>query len=376
MQGGKMDGVHNERAVLDSIPYSRVFYHAFPGAIITHRGQRYKIQSMTSPPAFSDVSNGYKGGTFAAYAKPTSVRYTTRPLSTMKITVVKQITRIDDVERAANDSESMDAYADEGLISQGSLAGNGVVTVCRSVHGYKKLSSITRVELSRTEFCLPSMQFDTFGFWLDTEASVLKSIIKDYDEGVHALSHAILAVAPLFVPSCSSDLNCDHETYDCTRIVIFDMRAGGSGSSAQLFNSIFVPNGILESAIDLMETCSQCRIDHDYEGGCPACLHFGHCLKFNQHLNRKAAILIGKRLLRRVQQTDMYRENAEQRRGRDEIKCEKELEHLSPRRKTRAQALRNAQEVAPTKELDVVMGRTCWAGSSHGRSNGSQVEAD
>lgn len=388
-----MDAVHDQRAVLDNIPYSRIFYHAFPGAIITHRNQRYKVQSMTSPPAFDDSCCGYKGGTFAAYAKPTSARYTTRPLSSMKITIVKQMDRVDDDNQTSCKTtvkrvvDVNDIYADADKVksTQGSLAGNGVLTVCRSVVGYKKLSPITRVEMSRTEFSLPSMQFDTFGFWLDTEASVLRAVIKDYDEGVHALSHAILAVAPLFVPCCGSDLNCDHGHYDCTRVVIFDVRAGGSGICAQLFNHIFVPNGLLDAAIDLMESCSQCRGGFGYEGGCPACLHFGYCISFNLHLNRVAAIQVGKRLLQRVQQTAMYSKNAERLTLENqsvpsyndtcETKDRPSVNTIvaSPRRNARARALRNAKEVAPTKERNVVMGRATWPTE---RENSRQVDAD
>jgi DEAD/DEAH box helicase domain-containing protein len=34
LQAGKTDKLHHQSAVLDTIPYSRVFYHAFPGAIL------------------------------------------------------------------------------------------------------------------------------------------------------------------------------------------------------------------------------------------------------------------------------------------------------------------------------------------------------
>jgi DEAD/DEAH box helicase domain-containing protein len=34
LQAGKTDKLHHQAAVLDTIPYSRVFYHAFPGAIL------------------------------------------------------------------------------------------------------------------------------------------------------------------------------------------------------------------------------------------------------------------------------------------------------------------------------------------------------
>jgi DEAD/DEAH box helicase domain-containing protein len=277
--------------------------------------------------------------------------------------------------------------AEEKRITEGSLAGNGVVNVRRSVHGYKKLSAITRVELSRTELSLPAMEFDTFAFWLDTEASALRCIVKEYDEGVHALSHAILSAAPLFVPCGDSDLNCDHTVYDCTRIVIFDMRAGGSGNCAQLFKHIFVPGGLLHTAVELMENCGHCQEDPDrgYQGGCPACVHFGQCLKFNQHLNRIAAVHIGKRLLKRVEQTTLFKENAarfisEGRRDgaieRTPLSPESSGQKLqTPRRKARERALREAKQIKPTKERGVVLGRPSWPTDEDG-PGGRQVQAD
>ena len=393
MQRGKMDSVYDQSAVLDNIPYSRIFYHAFPGAIITHRGKRYKVKSMTRPPVAFDSCYGFKGGTFAAYALPTSARYTTRPLSSMKITIVKQMDRVDidgentpDTKKRHDGLDHLCSDSDHVEFPQDSLAGNGVLTVCRTVHGYKKLSPITRVELSRSEFCLPSMQFDTFGFWLDTEASLLRPVIKDYDEGVHALSHAVLGVAPLFVPCGGSDLNCDHAHHDCTRIAVFDVRAGGSGLCAELFKHIFVPDGILETAIDLMENCAYCRGMVGYEGGCPSCLHFGHCLNFNQDLNRAAAIQVGKRLLARVKNSALFKMNsrvlsmAHQVDGNQSFKHGRKRLHredqdvVSPRRKSRDTALRHAKEVAPTKQRSVVMGRACWP--TQIENFGHQVDAD
>ena len=428
MQGGKTDGIHDPRAVLDTIPYSRVFYQAFPGAIITHRGQKYKVQSMARPAAFAN-EGGYRGGcTLAAYAKPTSARYFTRPLSTLHITVIKMMERVDasdgkhgnSVEQkrygqsetgetddqTVNNSDtpptkppSTDAktksvpsidqvYApDEGdeALTRGSLAGNGAVNVRRSVHGYKKLSPITRVELSRTEISLPPMEFDTFALWIDTEASKLRTIVKDYDEGVHALSHALLAVAPLFVPCTSSDVNCDHSIYDCTRVCLFDVRAGGAGTCAQLWKYVFVPNGIVEAAIDLMENCTQCRFDLGYEGGCPACLQFGQCLKFNQGLSRSAALIIGKRMLKRIQATDLYKTNEEKLMEEETDmdtrdsppKGGRQLVLGSPRKAHRERAMQKAKYLEPAKKRSVVLGRATWPMDVNDASRaGSQVEAD
>jgi DEAD/DEAH box helicase domain-containing protein len=158
--------------------------------------------------------------TLGAFAQPSTHRYFTRPLSNLKITVVKQYERVDlNSNEAANaalhcsvsleykipkvaDASQIYSNNDSHQSCYSSFAGCGVVTVKRNVHGYKKLSLVTREEISRSELSLPDMEYDTFAFWLDCDAKVFGSTMteQDFGHGVHALSHAILAVAPLFVP--------------------------------------------------------------------------------------------------------------------------------------------------------------------------------
>ena len=381
LQGGRMDTIMNEKAVLDTIPYSRVFYHAFPGAIITHRGRRYKVLSMTRPPSSASSFTRYRGScNLAAFAKPTSARYSTRPLSTMTITVVKQMERIDfsaDSKQSAGilgGNEGSAVQKDSFEIENSSLAGSGVVTVKRSVHGYKKLSPVTRTEFSRAEISLPPMEFDTYGLWIETEAASLAPVVKDYDEGVHALSHALLAVAPLFVPCASSDLDCDHKSFRCSRIMLFDLRAGGAGTAAHLWKFLFMPDGLLHAALDLLQNCPSCSLHSDYQGGCPACIQSGHCLKFNQYLSRTAGAFIARRMLGRIKETALYRKNCEIH-GRKEysvddsvLLAESEIERTnsrameipSPRRKARATALRDAKKLKSARERQIVVGRPSW----------------
>lgn len=384
-----MDAVHDENAVLDTVPYSRVFYHAFPGAIIMHRGQKYIVHSMTRPPpAASSPGYGYRGTcTLAAFVKPSNARYWTRPLSKMKITVVKQMERID--LSGSQGGKAIDTPQDVSEPSSGSLAGSGIVTVKRSVHGYKKLSAVTRAEFARTEISMPPMEFDTFALWIDTEATVLADAVKDYDAGVHALSHALLAVAPLFVSCAVSDLDCDHKTFGCTRVMLIDLRAGGSGTCAQLWPFLFKPGGLLDAAIDLLENCSSCSLDSGYGGGCPACLHSGQCLKFNQDLSRPAGAVVAKRMLERIKNTDLYKQNskapiAENRLQSDMSCCGSDDESRkttpgddmsSPRRKARAVALRDAKYLKAARERQIVVGRPSWPLDEITKAQGRREEA-
>jgi hypothetical protein len=135
-----------------------------------HRGRRYKIESMDSPPLLCSTMsfNRYNGNNLGAYAKPTTLTYSTRALSVSTITIVKQLGRVEiqstpiiAVERP-NRSEEETPNLPESLesdslftppLTQGSFAGHGVVTVKRTVHGYKKLSLVNRIEVSDEKTC-------------------------------------------------------------------------------------------------------------------------------------------------------------------------------------------------------------------------------
>ena len=161
----------------------------------------------------------------------------------------------------------------------------------------------------------------------------------EFAYGVHALSHAICNVSPMFVPCgkftlysfCCylilsgylnpvslqshtpllviNDVQCDHAIYKPTRVVIFDARAGGSGIVAQLWQHVFKPDGIIQAAIDLLDTCSSCSDDRGYTGGCPACIQVGECIKFNDFLCKKSALVIARHMLSRIESTDLYKKN-------------------------------------------------------------------
>ena len=316
-----MDQIYDDDVVLDTLPYSRVFYHAHPGAIITHRARKFKIVSMTRPPVFATENFGYQRSlSLAAYAKPTNARYLTRPLSTLQVNVVKNYEVVElhesiqsplavQVEAASGEDKALPP--EESAIPL-TLAGCGTVAVKRSVHGYKKLSAVTRSEISRSELSLPPIEYETFGLYICADSESLSGMLGErFGPGVHALSHALLEVAPLFAPGLSrGDLESDHDSWQPTQVVLFDERAGGSGCVERLWKCFFQPDGILQAAIDLLENCSWCSSDTThFDGGCPACLHAPQCLKFNLNLSRSAALVIGNRMLDRIKQTDLYKRN-------------------------------------------------------------------
>jgi ATP-dependent helicase YprA (DUF1998 family) len=149
--------------------------------------------------------------------------------------------------------------------------------------------------------------------------------------------------------------------------MLFDECAGGSGCVARLWNCFFSPaSNILEAAIELLEECSFCRIERGYDGGCPACLHASNCNKFNMHLSRSAAIVIGKRTLERIKATDLYQQKlkdslayeSKEQNSSDSMK--ESANDTTPRKKSRNLAMRNAKEMHNARKRQFVIGRPTW----------------
>ena len=294
---------------------------------------------MSRPPIFAAENfSCMKGSTLGAFAKPTNAQYLTRPLSKMSITVVKQMEAVPIVEG----STSM------------TLIGCGEVNVKRQVHGYKKLSLITRQEIGRFELSLPSLEYDTFGIYVSADPSFLQPTLGDlFGPGVHALSHALLAVAPIYDPGLQrDDLECDHSHWEPTQIVLFDQQAGGSGCVERLWRYFFQQeDNIVQAAVDLLRECTQCSADKNYDYGCPACIHAHSCLTFNMHLSKKAAIAIGERMLLRLKQTELYKQNLQE--SKDETET-------TPRRMMRNKKMKQAKELHSARERSFVVGRPSW----------------
>jgi len=523
LQGRKTDKIHSPKAVIDTIPYSRVFYYAYPGAMIMHRGIQYKVICMDDPPttAIQQQQDGtdnlcinynFRNVDLAAYAQPTKEKYMTRALRSTIITVVKRMEYcfiVDTKEemtsenknRIKNKSHSKENKNDtvavkgrvntkkiiaekrsiadtackninecvgvaitfpdngcantidgknKGFIQQieshkqqqqlsklsiGVVASNGVVNIKRKVWGYAKLSLITRNELSRTELSLPTMEYDTNAFWIDTEAPILKYTLQCYDEGVHALSHAVLAVSHLFVSSnClggdTVDMDCDHSYRNATRLIMFDVRpGGGTHTIEQMWNCLDL---VLAEAIKLLDECDTCSNnyiktqramkgdesdDDDYDGGCPACLQSCPCLAFHHGLSRGAGLIIGRRMLQRLEKsglcdqlrakrsalplatfrktteddTDTAFDDSDKQFNKNKgcrntvdisspIKCTSNNVNitlkLSPRKLARDRAFRNAKNLSSARNRNIVIGRMTWPMDHVGGGSGHDADED
>ena len=196
------------------------------------------------------------------------------------------------------------------------------------------------------------MEFDTNALWFETSQW---SNIHHFDEGNHALSHAILAVSPIFVPCAGTDLDCDHSFINCSRILIYDLTAGGNGCSDQLWKLMSSTCDVLLAAVNLLSECKLCNEGNDYNGGCPGCIHLSKCLKFNEGLHRSAGIKLGKNLLEHME--DYFDQRS---RNKTLLKRDDDADTDTPRKKNRTVALKNATDLVGARKRNIVVGRPSW----------------
>ena len=317
---------------------------------------------MESPPPFLGVASFGPCGcsNLLAFARPTSLQYYTQALNTNQITIVKQMGRAEMryCRDAETDGEKLETGINKSCWVPSAVAGYGIVTVKRSVHGYKKLSHVNRMELSRTTISVPSMEFDTRALWIDADAAYLRGVILNFDQGVHALSHAMVAVAPLLVACAIADIDCDHSRYATTQILLYDQRAGGSGVTAQLY-SFLLP--ALRAAVELLEECTSCYSSRDYDGGCPACLQSVPCDNFHQDISRSAGIRVGKHLVMRLENSTLISR---------QDSCETNSEPLEGG----AIKLRGDNDMqCPLKPNNIVIGRASWS-PNNARAGWAEVD--
>jgi DEAD/DEAH box helicase domain-containing protein len=155
---------------------------------------------------------------------------------------------------------------------------NGV-RVTTSVPGFTKWSLDARCMMGEETLDLPVQSYETVGVRLDLTELTIEEVAT-----VHALEHALSAVAPLIAGCDRNDLGscwfvmCP-ETM-APAVYVFDSTPGGVGLSETLFTH---RDTWLTSSLSLLESCPCVE-------GCPACLLSSRCESSNEGLDKRGAM--------------------------------------------------------------------------------------
>ena len=200
--------------------------------------------------------------------------------------------------------------AKKGDVARGLIAPPhyGPATVVKSFLGYTKFKRISGKWIDSVDLQMPEVVMHTFATWIPVpedvqimfkaQAETWEPAWMPWDEhlrgGLHAASHALINVLPLFARISANDAltTCDYPAarrYRPRYILIGDRCKGGNGLSLQAYR-IF--RELIVAAIDLIAGCSCTSFR-----GCPACVQMMSCAEYNIVLDKKAALTILRAML-------------------------------------------------------------------------------
>jgi DEAD/DEAH box helicase domain-containing protein len=141
---------------------------------------------------------------------------------------------------------------------------------------------------------LPPLEFPSVSLWFTIPEQICDRVRAeglDFNGGIHAIEHAMIAMSPLHalcdrwdLGGLSTDI---HPDTNKPTIFIYDGYKGGIGLSEKLYQ--LLP--------ELMYTTLKLIKDCECSEGCPSCIYSPKCGNNNEPLDKQAAILILTQLL-------------------------------------------------------------------------------
>ena len=151
---------------------------------------------------------------------------------------------------------------------------------------------------------LPPTSYETMALWFDIPPRIVEEVRRrrlDLHGGLHAAEHAAIAVLPLFAmcdrwdigglstPALRQAQDTAHVDTGRPQIFIYDAFPGGVGIAEKGF----------ELLTELWRTTLRAVEECPCEAGCPSCIQSPKCGNNNEPLDKEAAVVILKGLLRK-----------------------------------------------------------------------------
>ncbi len=246
--------------ILETLALTKAYEEVHEGAVLLHQGETYISEEL-------NLNN------LTARVKREDVNYHTETKKTVDVAVKK-------------------TYEEK---QNGVTVGIGELSITEIYHEYVVKTYDAVVD--RKPLCLPPLSFSTVGMWFIIPEEIRLEIEDkelDFDGGLHAVEHAMIAMSPIFamcdrwdIGGLSTPL---HPDTGRPTIFIYDGFEGGIGISETLYAKI---NELWDKTLQLVDNC-ECK------EGCPSCIYSPKCGNENEPLDKKAARIILKRLLSAV----------------------------------------------------------------------------
>ncbi|XP_057952391.1 uncharacterized protein LOC131146670 isoform X2 [Malania oleifera] len=263
-----IDKQRNE--LLEEIEESRAFFQVYEGAVYMHQGKTYLVMDL-------NVSSKI------ALCQAADLKYYTKTRDYTDIHVIGG-----EIAYPARISKV-------GFCQTTAQAHPCKVTT--TWFGFRRIWRGSNQVFDTVELSLPTYSYESQAVWIRVPQSIKTAVeIKNFSfrSGLHAASHALLNVVPLYIICNTSDLASEcanpHDTrYIPERILLYDQHPGGTGISAQVQPRF---TELLGAALELLTSCC-CTGDT----GCPNCVQSLACHEYNEVLHKDAAIMIIKGVL-------------------------------------------------------------------------------
>ena len=249
-------------AVLETVEAATAFFQVHPGAVYLHQGDSYLI---------TDLDLGAR----VAHAVQTDVNYYTQTMDLTDIRIIKV--------REQRQVGSVRAYL-------------GWVEVSNTVVGFKRKAQITEEVISEEALDLPSRVFQTVALWFDIPERGANKILKgalDFPGALHAAEHTAIGILPMFALCDRNDIGGLstplHPDTGRPQVFIYDGHPGGIGISEKGYELM---EELWRATLETLEECP-------CEGGCPSCVQSPKCGNNNEPLDKAAACILLKELLRK-----------------------------------------------------------------------------
>ena len=247
--------------LLETLALTKAYEEVHAGAVLLHQGETYLSEEL-------DLNN------LTAKVRREDVSYYTEAKKTVDVAIKNKL--------------------EEKQI--GVTVGLGELATTEMYHEYVVKTYDEVVD--RKPLYLPPLSFSTVGMWFIIPEQIRQEIEDkglDFDGGIHAVEHAMIAMSPIFamcdrwdIGGLSTPL---HPDTGCPTIFIYDGFEGGIGISETLYAKI---SELWEKTLELVKNC-------ECQDGCPSCIYSPKCGNENEPLDKKAAIIILQKLLNLTQ---------------------------------------------------------------------------
>lgn len=236
--------------LLETMETGRACSEAHGGAVLLHQGETYLIEEL-------DLKLGI------ARAVKKDVDYYTEALKLSDVAVKK--------ERRRMTANGIDVHVGDVAVTEQYYE--------YAVKRYEKLLGYFPLDL-------PAQAFESVALWFTLPEELHQAILArrgDFNGGIHAVEHAMIAMAPLFALCDRWDLGGlstpGHPDTGLPTIFIYDAYEGGIGIAEKCYELF---PGLARATLELVRDC-------ECSDGCPACIYSPKCGNKNKPLDKAVA---------------------------------------------------------------------------------------